>query len=64
MNSTASNGRFVSTKGRSMMDEVNKPIVYYLKKAFVISKTNKGLISRIYKELLLIHHKIQQIKII
>lgn len=38
-----------------MMEKVNRLIVYYPQKTPAIFITNKGLISRTYKELLLIH---------
>lgn len=40
---------------KDTMDKVNKPVAYYSQKILAISKTNKSLISKIYKELLLIH---------
>lgn len=42
---------------KDMMEKVNRLIVYYPQKTTAIFNTNKGLISRIYKELLLIHSK-------
>lgn len=55
MGSKASNGGSVSTK--DMMNKANGPIVYYLQKTPAVLNTNKDLMSRIYKELLLIHSK-------
>lgn len=40
---------------KDMMDKVDKPFVYYSQKILEISKTNISLISKIYKELLLVH---------
>lgn len=42
---------------KDKVDKVNRPIVYYSQKTSAISSKNKGLISIIYKELLLIHIK-------
>ena len=42
---------------KDMMNKVNGPIIYYLQKTPAGLNINKDLISRIYKELLLIHSK-------
>lgn len=42
---------------KDMMNKANGPIVYYLQKTPAVLNTNKDLMSRIYKELLLIHSK-------
>lgn len=40
---------------KDMMGKVNKPFDYYSQRILEISKTNISLISKIYKELLLVH---------
>ena len=42
---------------KDMMNKANGPIVHYLQKTPAVLNTNKDLMSRIYKELLLIHSK-------